>query len=387
VRFTSSFTRALLLPTLLAAVVVSGSGNLRADDDAADKTTPNLSTVQPAGTQQLQPAYEVIAGVDGEIFPAFASYASLQRASERRTATISVKISNPGSSPLRNRVSVQVPGWSDEELQTVDLAPGETRTVLFAPSFLPRFYANTEIAAATAVVKASDPAGALSFTTTVPVRLRSADDMYWGENFKYSRFIASWVTPHDPAVEELLGRAKELANGRRLPGYETWKSAQEQEKSTTEQARAIYQALQQKGLSYVKSSITFGERTDISERIRMPHESLRNISANCIDGVVMYASMFENLAMDPVVVLVPGHALVGVRLMPGSDKFLYIDTVMTGRGDFENAVSAAGSALARYTPDKVTRISITDARRSGVYPMPAGEAAAMPVMQATTQAH
>ena len=119
-------------------------------------------------------------------------------------------------------------------------------------------------------------------------------------------------------MEELLSRAKELAAGRRLPGYETWKPAQEQQQSTTEQARAIYRALQQRGLSYVKSSITFGERTDISERIRMPHESLRQESANCIDGVVMYASMFENLAMDPVVVLIPGHALVGVRMMPGT---------------------------------------------------------------------
>ena len=277
-------------------------------------------------------------------------------------------------------------GWSDEEIQTVELAPGEVRTLLFAPTFLPRFYANTEIAAATAVVKAHDPAGALSFTTTVPVRLRSSDDMYWGEGFKYSRFIASWVTPHDQAVEELLGRAKEMASGRRLPGYETWKSTQEQERSTVEQARAIYMALQQRGLSYVKSSITFGERTDISERIRMPHESLRNVSANCIDGVVMYASMFENLAMDPVVVLIPGHALVGVRMMPGSDKFLYIDTVMTGRGDFDAAVSAANTALARYTPEKVTRISITDARRSGVFPMPAGDAANPAVLQAATQA-
>src|SRR5215467_4144601 len=267
-------------------------------DDAADKpasATANIpaTTTTPAAGQQLQPTYEVLAGVDGEIFPAFASYASLQRSAERRTATITLKISNPGTAALRNRVSVQIPGWSDEEIQTVELAPGEQRTVLFAPSFLPRFYANTEIVAATAVVRASDPAGTLSFATTVPVRLRSADDMYWGENFKYSRFIASWVTPHDQAVEELLSRAKELAAGRRLPGYETWKTQQEQAKSTTDQARAIYMALQQKGISYVKSSITFGERTDISERIRMPHESLRQVSANCIDGVVMYASMFE----------------------------------------------------------------------------------------------
>src|SRR5262249_21913533 len=103
----------------------------------------------------------------------------------------------------------------------------------------------------------------------------------------------------------------------------------------------------------------------------MPRESLRQGGANCIDGVVMFASMFENLAMDPVVILIPGHALVGVRTMPGSDKYLYIDTVMTGRGDFDAAVNAANAALGRYTPDKVTRISITASRQAGVFPMPA----------------
>src|SRR5438270_4694732 len=379
----------MLRPTvrLLAAAAMLGSGMLHGAEGAADKTVPTTIPVTPVtvAAPQIEPTYEVIAGVDGEIFPTFASYASLQRSSERRTATLTIKIANPGSAPLRNRVSVQLPGWSDEEIQSTELAAGEQRTLLFAPSFLPRFYANSEIAAATAVVKATDAAGNLVFTATVPVRLRAADDMYWGENFKFSRFIASWVTPHDAAVEELLSRAKELAAGRRLPGYETWKPAQEQQQSTTEQARAIYRALQQRGLSYVKSSITFGERTDISERIRMPHESLRQESANCIDGVVMYASMFENLAMDPVVVLIPGHALVGVRMMPGSDKFLYIDTVMTGRADFESAVSAANAALARYTADKIVRISVADARRSGVFPMPAGDIPAQPVLQATTQ--
>jgi len=96
--------------------------------------------------------------------------------------------------------------------------------------------------------------------------------------------------------------------------------------------------------------------------------------------------MFENLAMDPVIVLIPGHALVGVRLTERSSKYLYIDTVLTGRDNFDNAVKAANDALARYAPSQVTRISVSDARDAGVFPMPNPAVASNATLQAATQA-
>src|SRR5205807_3310841 len=80
----------------------------------------------------------------------------------------------------------------------------------------------------------------------------------WGKDFKFAPFIASWVTPHDDVVEDILAQAKELMPGRRLPGYEEWKPAGDQEHSTFQQARAIYRTLQKLGISYVKSSTNFG---------------------------------------------------------------------------------------------------------------------------------
>jgi hypothetical protein len=158
--------------------------------------------------------------------------------------------------------------------------------------------------------------------------------------------------------------------GRRLPGYEPWKNTAGQVHSTYEQARAIYRALQQHGMSYVKSSTTFGQHLDVSERVRFPRESLNRVSANCIDGVVMYASLFENLGMDPVVVLVPGHAYVGVREAQKSDNYLYIETSITGRATFENAVLSASRGIGKHRPEKIIRIPIAKARLDGIYPMP-----------------
>jgi len=215
-----------------------------------------------------------------------------------------------------------------------------------------------------------DGAGHQLYITTSPVRLRAAEDMFWGERFQYAPFIASWVMPHDTRIEQILSRAKELVPGRRLPGYEEWKSAAEQERSTFIQARAVYTVLQQQGVSYVKSSLTFGHHQATSQRIRTPRESIAQNSANCIDGAVLYASAFENLGMEPIVVLVPGHAYVGVKVAEKSDRYLYIDTAMTGRVAFEQAVKIADQGLARYMPSQITRISIIQAREQGIYPMP-----------------
>lgn len=319
-----------------------------------------------------QPTYSVAAGLDGDIFPVFANFYSFQKQSERESGTVTVTIRNSSNAPAQNRVAVQIPGWSDEEIQLVELAAGQVRSVRFAPTFLPRFYGNREIAAATAKVRVSDMSGRELWSTTVPVRLRSVDDIYWGKNFENASLIASWVTPHDPDVEMALSKAKELMPGRRLPGYEVWRAPEVQEKTTYLEAKAIYQTVQRQGLSYVKSSSTLGAHinSDVTERVRMPAESLRQVSANCIDGVVLYASLFENLGMDPVVVLVPGHAYVGLRLSPDSKRFLYLETALTGRASFEASVSAAERGLARHKPADIIRIPISRARQAGIYPMP-----------------
>ena len=365
--FHSSRARLLSIVFLCALIAVCVIPRARAGADA----TPKTEAATTLKNRQPQPTYSVIAGIDGDIFPVFANYFAFQKQAERQLGTITLTIRNSSDKLLQSRIAVRVPGWSDEEVQYVEVAAGQVRNVQFAPTFLPRFYRNREIAPASVAVAISDMGGKPVWSATIPVRLRSADDMYWGRNFEYSNFIASWITPHDPNVEMILSRAKNLMPGRRLPGYETWRTNGVQEKTTYLQAKAIYQAIQREGLSYVKSSSTLGAQTnsDITERVRMPGESLRQLSANCIDGVVLYASLFENLGMEPVVVLIPGHAYVGVRLSPDSDRYLYIETALTGRTSFEAAVQSAGSGMQKHAASETIRVRVTKARQAGIYPM------------------
>ena len=356
------------LPLAIAVGLLGLSASALAE---AGADVPRTESHQRVAQRPSEPLYSVIAGIDGEIYPVFANYASLRSPDQRKWGTVGVTVSNPTNSVLRVRIAVTVQGWSDQEIQLAQLSPGVTHTYIFAPTFLPRFYANHEIAAATTLVSVTDTNGKALYLRTVPVRIRSAEDMFWGSKFQYAPFIASWITPHDQRVEEILRQAKEFMPGRRLPGYESEKSAESQEQMTYSEARAIYKALQEAGVSYVKSSMTFGDHAEASERVRMPEDSLRDVSANCIDGVVMYASLFENLGMEPVVLLVPGHAYVGVRVSPKSSKYLYIETAVTGRASFEDSIASASRGVASLKPNDSIRISVADARSIGVFPMPA----------------
>lgn len=372
-RLVASSGKRLLSVLALALLLASGA----ASGHDSDRKAPAVATVN----RHTAATYDVNAGLDGEIYPVFANYASLRRLRDRRWGTIAVRITNSGPDVLRNRITVQVPGWSDQEIQLAELSGGESHTFLFAPSFLPRFYQNHEIVAATALVSITDPSGALVHEETVPIRLRSVDDLYWGRDFEYAPFVASWVTPHDPEVERLLSRAKEFAVARRLPGYES-NDAAAQERSTLMQARAVYRALHERGVSYVKSSMTLGRHEEVSERVRMPAESLQQVAANCIDGAVLYAATFENLGMDPAIVLVPGHAYVAVRIGPGSKRFLYIETSLTGRATFERAIASAQRSLGKYPESEIIRVNIRQARLDGILPMPSGDSPRNGVLQA-----
>jgi len=348
-----------------ALLLVLCVGLAMAGESDADKPG-----IHPPGQHQPAPTYKIEAGIDGEIYPVFANYASLLAQNDRTFGVVAITVSNPSPAPLHQRVSVRVSGWSDEEIQMIDLGAGAKRTLLFAPSFLPRFYKNREIIAATVHISVTDLSGRTVYETTAPVRLRSSEDMYWGRSFKYAPFIASWVTPHASEVEAVLAQAKNFTPDRRLPGYENWKDEAEQEHETYIESKAIFTALKRMGLSYVKSSSTLGEHSNVSERVRMPRISLARNSANCIDAAVMYASLFENLGMEPSVVIVPGHAYVGVRVAQGSSRFLFIDAALTGRTTFEAAVLSGKNGLARRDAASITQVNIDQARSTGIYPMP-----------------
>src|SRR5262249_47556991 len=107
------------------------------------------------------------------------------------------------------------------------------------------------------------------------------------------------------------------------------------------QVKALYDTLKQTGLAYVNSAIDYGAPASwTTQRTRLPRESLAAGSANCLDGTVLLASLIEGASLDPAIVLLSGHALVGWYTGDdgvGADGWRFLDVTLLADSDFEAA--------------------------------------------------
>lgn len=132
-------------------------------------------------------------------------------------------------------------------------------------------------------------------------------------------------------------------------------------------AQAVYDALSADRMSYLNSSITFGENQ--AQRIRLPSDSLKTGQMNCIDGSLLYASVYQNMGLKPVIILGPGLAFVGVRLGVGVGDILPIETTVTGKEPFERAVARGQNTLRQWASyGQVQVVDVADARQRGIVP-------------------
>ena len=330
-----------------------------AEPELPAKMRPATSPASP-----LQVQYQLNLPGRGEIFPALAD----GKAADYWPVAV-LSIANTAAKPVLQVITAEVRGWSAELRQTAVIGPHEVRTFNLDPELLANAYQNGEIRQATLVVEVKDPASGHTFAQQRPVFLHGSSDLYWGRKFANAQLVARWVTPHDDAVLQLVARAERIIPGGRLRGYNQvfGRSVEAQVRA---QAEAVFQALKRSRISYVSSIYTFGNYPGETQRIRLPRETLSLNNANCIDVSVVFASAMENLGMQPVIVIVPGHAFVGVRLEPGSQKVLYVDLTVLPEGTFRSAVKRAESWFARTAPDEVLTVDVGAARSLGVYPLP-----------------
>jgi hypothetical protein len=298
----------------------------------------------------------------GEIFPALAA----GKPSDYWPAAI-LTITNTSDRPLLETVAAEIPGWSRAVSDNVIVPPRQSRRLELSPPLLPRTLDINEIRHAELRVTATGPEGASSYSQSRSVLIHSASDLYWGQRFANAQFIARWVTPHDPAVLKLVAAARRYAPREHLAGYNP-------PAGVRPQAKAVFAALRASGISYVSSIFTFGGFTGEAQRIRMPRETLALDNANCIDVSVAFASAMENIGLDPVIVILPGHAFTGVRQAPNSREILYLDLTVLPTGSFERAEQRAQYWLKKSKPEELLMVDVSAARALGIYPLPSAPA-------------
>ena len=301
----------------------------------------------------------------GEIFPALA----VGTPAEYWPVAI-ITLTNNSEHPALQTVTSEVVDWSRQQEQTLILGAHESRQLRLSPPLLPAAFSNQEITRAPLSVRVTDERGGTLYAQTTPVFIHSANDIYWGQRFANAQFVARWVTPHDQSVLNVVSQARSYVPRGRLAGYlNPPKTRNGLEQQVRMQANAVFRALSRSGISYVSSIFTFGEHAGDAQRIRLPRETLTLNNANCMDVSVVFASAMENLGMKPVVVIIPGHAFMGVKLGDQSQQILYLDLTVLPRGTFEQAIDRAQGWLKKTPPEQVLTVDIAAARAMGIYPM------------------
>jgi hypothetical protein len=148
--------------------------------------------------------------------------------------------------------------------------------------------------------------------------------------------------------------------------------------TTYQQARVIFTALRNRGMIYTNLPGT-GYFAG-SQNVQYPAESLAVNSSNCIDGTLVFASIFEALGMEPIMVVdtAPGHghAFMGVRCWAGTTSCVIpIETTMVGDATktFDAAVSEGIAKWTAWGPtgdNTATFIDVGAMRALGILPAP-----------------
>jgi hypothetical protein len=103
--------------------------------------------------------------------------------------------------------------------------------------------------------------------------------------------------------------------------------------------------------------------------VKRPCDTLTLRGGNCIDGSVLFASCFEAIGFEPIIIIVPGHAFVGVKSWSDSDSYIFIETTMVSSLDFNKSSSKAAQEYDQYSSSDRKVINIKKAREEGIKPL------------------
>lgn len=340
----------------------------------AEQKTSTTSDIQSRNKESSK--INISVEVQPELFPVIAKFISEGNERFNMPRLVKWQLHNEGSETLTVSVTSEVSEWTPPVIKTIEIGPYESKELTQTP-FSINLLRNYEIVPATLALRAKIEDKVI-FEETKNIKIRASDDMIWSLHSPWDTeyLIAAWVTPKAPVVEQILTIAKEKKYGRNLSGY--------LQPDVSEQIRAIFNAVRDIGVSYVNSSMSFGQ-IGFTQRVRLPKESINQRAANCIDGAVLFASLFENIGLEPLIITIPGHAFVGVRFAPGAKETLFIETTLVGRevsesifsGEttFDAAVKTGNEEYIKaanevsYKPDALHVIDIKKSREMGIYPL------------------
>jgi hypothetical protein len=159
-----------------------------------------------------------------------------------------------------------------------------------------------------------------------------------GETKELEPLFAGYVGENNPVVEQLLQAALSVRAVNQFDGYQGGPQGVEP------QVFAVWNILQRSHVHYSSTatasaespwgwvSVGMPQARILSQSVRFPDQSLRDQQANCIDGAVFFASVLYKIGIDPLLVVLPGHAFVGYFIDPEHRHPQFLETTLVGQG-------------------------------------------------------
>lgn len=142
----------------------------------------------------------------------------------------------------------------------------------------------------------------------------------------FNMLFAAYVNEDHPLIQQILKEGLETGIIKSYKGYYGGK-----EVYVYAQVLSIWNALQKRGIHY-SNLIESSQSSPVyfSQRVRTIEEALTYSQANCVDGTVLFASLLKAIGIDPVLVRVPGHMLLGFYVNRKHTKMDFLETTFLG---------------------------------------------------------
>jgi hypothetical protein len=158
--------------------------------------------------------------------------------------------------------------------------------------------------------------------------------------------FAAYVNEDDPLIDKILQEALQIGTVEKIGlggsfsfgGYQDRDGDEDTTLEVGLQALAVWSVFQRHNIKY--SSITTtstGNQYLVTQYVRTLQESFGNSQANCVDGSVLFASIFRKLGIEPFLVIIPGHMFVGWFVNDEWSDFDFLETTMLGNVDLSKA--------------------------------------------------
>lgn len=309
----------------------------------------------------------------------FSAYYPAYLTAQPQTTLFTVQYSS--STPLTLFLHVTINGLSETQMKSVR-ATATVQNERFLPPLLKQGQVLSGLTSEFATflhVQVTDSNGRLYYDNDSPLTVHSRWLMQWTQaNRLYS---AAWVTPNASEIDSLVQQARIYLQNQSPPvppGLIGYKGASMQQ--VRDEVDALYDALRTSyHMKYVQETVPYvdnGGSTDSSasnvETIKLPTEVLKQGFGMCIELTDVLASAVERIGLHPRIIVVPGHAFLGVAMDEQDSHIEYWDTVdMNTNVAADSANVDADNTYSKYKTQGtiVDTISISDARAAGVNPM------------------